>query len=163
MSQARSSRRQEFQNFRNEVDTLYKQYGEITSFKASQDIEKLWPGDQLLTAEEHDEMVEASSGVNLWKEWAKLETAVAKGEKYTAPKATKKYSGIVISLSRFQHPDSSSFNAPEIWWRMEEEYHIGMILQSDNQARILELLDEYANRIFSDFHASAPVPNKPTH
>lgn len=109
------------------------------------------------------EMVEASSGINLWKEWARLETALARGEKYEAPKAEKKYSGIIISLSRFQNPDQSVFTEPEIWWRMEEEYHVGLIIQSDKQERVLELLDKYAEKIYSDFHASAPVPDKPTH
>jgi hypothetical protein len=109
------------------------------------------------------EMVEASSGVNLWKEWAKLETAVARGEKYKAPKSQKKYSGIVISLSRFQKPDTAGFTDSEIWWTMNEEYHIGFIFQSDSQDKVLKLLDNYAERIFNGFHASAPVPDKPSH
>ncbi|MGB0525139.1 MAG: ATP-grasp domain-containing protein [Flammeovirgaceae bacterium] len=109
------------------------------------------------------EMVEAGSGVNLWKEWARLETMVTKGESYKAPKSTKDYAGIVVSLSRFQHPDMSGFNDEEIWWKMNEEYHVGMVLKSNSRTRILELLDDYAQRIFNDFHASAPVPDKPMH
>lgn len=107
------------------------------------------------------EMVEASSGVSLWSEWARVETAMAQGSEYTLPKVEKRYAGIVVSLSRFQYPDDSGFNDPEICWRLRKDYHIGMILQSDNKERILELLDKYANRIHNDFHASAPVPDKP--
>ena len=108
------------------------------------------------------EMVEYSSGINLWREWAKLEVAVAKDEKYKLPKTRKDYAGIVVSLSRHQHPDSSGFVDDEIAWRMKKEYHIGLIVQSKTQQKVLELLNSYTERIFSDYHASAPVPNKPT-
>lgn len=108
------------------------------------------------------EMVEYSSGINLWREWAKLEVAVAKDEKYKLPKTRKDYAGIVVSLSKHQHPDSSGFVDNEIAWRMKKEYHIGLIVQSKTQQKVLELLDSYTERIFSDYHASAPVPNKPS-
>ena len=107
------------------------------------------------------EMVEASSGINLWREWARVEAAMGKGEKYILPKVRKDYSGIVVSLSRHQHPNTEGFNDAEIVWRMKKEYHIGMIVQAKKQQRVLELLEGYTKRIFSDFHASAPVPDKP--
>lgn len=102
------------------------------------------------------EMVEASSGINLWAEWAKLEVAMATDQKYKLPKPTKDYAGIVVSLSRYQHPDQSGFNDPEICWKMNKEYHVGMIVKAKKKERILELLDDYAVRIQKDFHASAP-------
>jgi hypothetical protein len=107
------------------------------------------------------EMVEASSGVNLWAEWAKLETAMAKKVAYEPPVFKNQYAGIVVSLSRFQHPDDSSFNDQEIAWRLRKDHHIGMIVTSDKRERVLELLDHYANRIHHEFHASAPAPDKP--
>jgi biotin carboxylase len=109
------------------------------------------------------EMVEASSGVNLWGEWAKLETAVARGEEYKVPKSRKDYAGIIISLSRHEHADHTPFNAPEVWWRMHEPHHVGMVLKSEKRERVLELLDQYAMVIHKDYHAAAPVPDKPTH
>ena len=108
------------------------------------------------------EMVEFSSGINLWREWAKLEAALARGENYKLPKVRNDHAGIVVSLSRHQYPDSSSFNENEIVWRMNKEYHIGLIVQSKKQSTVLALLDDYTHRIFSDFHAAAPVPNKPS-
>ena len=104
------------------------------------------------------EMVEYSSGINLWREWARVEVAVAKGEKYVLPKVRKDYAGIVVSLSRHQHPNTAGFNDAEIVWRMDKEYHIGLIVQSKSKERVLELLDNYTHRIFNDFHAAAPVP-----
>ncbi len=100
------------------------------------------------------EMVEASSGVNLWGEWARLETAEARGEDYKVPKARKDHAGIIVSLSRFQQPDTSSFDDPEVCWRMKKDYHIGLILKSKSSERIREVLDDYAERVYRDFHAS---------
>lgn len=106
------------------------------------------------------EMVEKASGVNLWTEWAKVETAMVGGTAYKAPKDSKKHAGIVVSLSRFEHPDTSSFNDEEIVWRMNKAWHIGLIVQSDSPERVRELLDGYAKRIQEDFHASVPAPDK---
>ena len=100
------------------------------------------------------EMVEASSGINLWSEWAKIETAKALDKPYKLPKVRKDYAGIVVSLSRFKEPDDASFGDKEIVWRLDKKYHIGLIVQDKKQERILELLDEYAGRIGSEFHAA---------
>lgn len=108
------------------------------------------------------EMVEASSGLNLWFEWAKIEAAVARGEKYVLPKVRKDYAGIIVSLARQEWPDTSQFNDPEIAWRMtEKEYHVGLIVQAKKRERVIELLDDYAARIARDYHASAPAPDRP--
>jgi biotin carboxylase len=107
------------------------------------------------------EMVEASSGINLWREWAKIETAMAKGESYVLPPVENNYSGIVISLCRHEYPDTQSFTDSEIYWQIDKEYHIGFIVKADNRERIMEILDNYAHRIYQDFHASAPVPQNP--
>ena len=109
------------------------------------------------------EMVEASSGINLWREWAIIETAMAKDEEYVLPPVENNYSGIIISLSSQQHPNMEDFKDSEIYWRIEMEYHIGFIVKSDSRERVIELLDDYAQRIYDNFHASAPVPEKSAH
>jgi hypothetical protein len=102
------------------------------------------------------EMVEASSGISLWREWAKLEIAQFEGKKYKLPKTEKIYAGIVVSLIRDFHADYSSFTDEEIVWKMDKDYHIGMIITDKKRQRILELLDNYATHIFQNSHASAP-------
>jgi hypothetical protein len=107
------------------------------------------------------EMVQfASGGINLWAEWAKLETCNLTKTAYKLPKYKNAYAGIVVSLSRFQHPDTSSFTDKEIVWRMNKEWHIGLIVVSDSSERVLELLESYTQRIAKDFHASIPAPDK---
>lgn len=109
------------------------------------------------------EMVEASSGINLWKEWAKMETAVAKNEDYRLPGVRKEYSGIIISLAREEFPDISCFNDPEIVWRMDEPFHVGLVVRAKTREKVMLLLDQYAAVVQERFHASAPSPDRPTH
>ncbi len=108
------------------------------------------------------EMVEAASGVNLWREWAKLETAVARREHYVPPVDSGSHAGLIVSLARQQWPDLSRFTESEICWRMHREFHVGLIINCNDRARILTLLDDYMQRIYQEFHASAPVPDKST-
>jgi hypothetical protein len=107
------------------------------------------------------ELVEAASGINLWREWARLEIASRLGKEYKLPQVQKDYAGIIISLSRFKEPDSGSFSDPEICWRLKKDNHIGFIVKSHKHDRIIELLNEYSHRIQSDFHAAMPAPDKP--
>lgn len=106
------------------------------------------------------EMVEMASGINLWGEWARIESKTLKKETYTLPKVKNNYAGIVVSLSRYEHPDTSSFTDKEIVWRMNKKWHIGLIVVSDSSERVLELLDDYTKRISKEFHASLPAPDK---
>jgi hypothetical protein len=97
------------------------------------------------------EMVEAASNINLWKEWAAIENAVVKEIEYTLPKVKKEYAGIVLTLSKFQHPDLSSFSNSEVCFRVPLDYHAGLIVKSDTSERVLELLDDYAHLLATDF------------
>ncbi|MFV8378706.1 ATP-grasp domain-containing protein [Flavobacterium sp. LB3R33] len=99
------------------------------------------------------EMVAEASNINLWQEWAAIEDALAKGIKYILPKVKKEYAGIVLTLSKFQHPNLSSFSDPEVCFRVPLEYHAGLIIKSDKQERVLELLEDYGNRLVNDFTA----------
>jgi len=97
------------------------------------------------------EMVEAASGINLWKEWAKIEDCLVQGIPYKAPKSHKGFAGIVLTLSKYQHPDLSVFNDPEVCFQVPLDYHAGMIVKSDEHSRVRELLDDYADRLVRDF------------
>ncbi|HMI07687.1 MAG TPA: ATP-grasp domain-containing protein [Flavobacterium sp.] len=108
------------------------------------------------------EMIAAASGINLWSEWAKIEDALVKETKYKLPKIKKEYAGIVLTLSKFENPDLSSFSDDEVCFRVPLEYHAGLIVNSDKQEKVLELLDNYADRLVRDFAtvaAQAAVKN----
>ena len=110
------------------------------------------------------EMVEASSGINIWQEWAKIETAVYNKKDYKLPKVEKSYSGILISLSSHQWPNMDVFDDKEIVWKMNEEYHVGLIVKAKSRDKVIKLLDKYAQMVIDlGLHASAPAPDKPIH
>ena len=99
------------------------------------------------------EMVAEASNINLWKEWAAIENGLVKESKYILPKVKKGYAGIVLTLSKFQHPNLTSFSDPEVCFKVPLEYHAGLIVKSDNQERVLELLEDYGNRLATYFTA----------
>ncbi|MFL0683142.1 MAG: acetyl-CoA carboxylase biotin carboxylase subunit family protein [Algoriphagus aquaeductus] len=104
------------------------------------------------------EMVEAATDINLWAEWAKIEDATVKNRKYELPKVAKNYAGIVLTLSKYEHPDLSSFDDPEVCFRVPLEYHAGLIVKSPKQERIMQLLDHYAERFAKEYSATAEAP-----
>lgn len=107
------------------------------------------------------ETIEAATGLNLWAEWAKIETAT-KESPYELKKPAHLYSGIIVSLARQEWPDTTGYTDPEIVWRMNKHHHAGLIVAAEDQARVDELLAAYSERFYQDFHATAPPPDKPT-
>jgi len=107
------------------------------------------------------DVIEAATGVNLWREWARIEVGGGKTP-YELPNVRRDYAGVVISLARQDHPDTSSYNDPEIVFRIPKHHHAGFVLRANKPQRIEELLDSYAARFREDFYATEPVPDKPT-
>jgi biotin carboxylase len=107
------------------------------------------------------DVVEAATGVNLWREWARLEVAAGK-QAYEVPQARRDYAGVILSLARQERPDTSAYNDAEIIYRVSKYHHAGFVLKSPRAERIEELLGSYATRFSNDFLATQPVPDKPT-
>ncbi|HVF44278.1 MAG TPA: hypothetical protein VM936_14745 [Pyrinomonadaceae bacterium] len=107
------------------------------------------------------EVVEAATGVNLWREWARIEVAGEHG-RYDAPASRDDYAGIVISLARQEWPDTSPYDDPEIVFRLRKRHHVGIIVASRDPERVEWLLNSYACRMLEEFSATMPAPDKPT-
>jgi biotin carboxylase len=109
------------------------------------------------------DLVEAATGINLWAEWAKIEIAGGKAP-YRPPVAKNDSAGLLISLARQEHPDTSGYNDPEIVWRLnDKKHHAGLIVKSPDPGRVQELIDNYAQRFRQDFFASEPPRDKPSY
>jgi biotin carboxylase len=107
------------------------------------------------------ELVEASTGINLWAEWAKIEIC-GEDVPYQLFEHRNDYSGLIISLARQEWPDTSAYTDPEVVWRMKRKNHAGLIVRADDPQRVQDLLDAYLQRFYVDFHTSLPAPDKPT-
>ncbi len=109
------------------------------------------------------DLVEAATGINLWAEWAKIEIAGGKAP-YRPPVARNDNAGLLISLARQEHPDTSAYNDAEIVWRLnDKKHHVGLIVKSSDPARVQELIGSYAQRFRQDFFASQPPRSKPNY
>jgi hypothetical protein len=108
------------------------------------------------------DLVAASTGIHLWSEWAVIE--LAQDERpYTLPERRFDYGGLIVSLSRQEHPDTSAYTDPEIVWRMTDNpYHVGLVVRSPSRARVEELLASYEQRIAHDFLATLPPASSAT-
>lgn len=106
------------------------------------------------------EAFEAASGLNVWAEWAKIETA-PDNDPYVPKVKRKEFGGIVVSLARQKSPDTSAYTDSEIMFRPEREYHAGLVLRSADQSRLRSLLDQYTTRFERDFMSFAPQPDRP--
>ena len=108
------------------------------------------------------DVVELATGVNLWREWARIEVANLRGESYRAPELHALYAGSVLCLAKTADPDTAIFSAPEIVLRLKKHHHAGLIVRSGDPERVRVLLEEYAQRFANEYLATAPVPDKPT-
>ena len=108
------------------------------------------------------DVIETATGINLWREWAGLEVG-AGNQPYQLPAKRDDYAGVILSLARQEHPDTSAYADPEIVYRVTKYHHAGFILKSQSHQRIQHLLDSYARRFQGDFVATQPVPDKPNY
>jgi biotin carboxylase len=106
------------------------------------------------------EAVQYASGINLWEEWAKIEVAYLRGERYQLPQPRAGHAGVINCLARQEWPDLSGYDDPEVVWRLKKKFHAGLIVASPDPKRVQSLLDEYGRRFADDFLAVLPPLEK---
>ena len=104
-------------------------------------------------------VLEHACNFNLWREWAKLETAT-KENTYKLPKLRKDFAGIALALANQEQPDTSHYTDEEIVYRVTKPKHVGMIFYSKKQKRLEQLLAAYTERITADFLAVVPAKER---
>jgi biotin carboxylase len=102
------------------------------------------------------ECVDYASGLNLWREWARIEISNLRGENYKLPQAHSGYAGIINCLAHQEWPDLAGYDDPEVVWRMNKKNHAGLIVASPDAARVETLLNSFAERFAHDFLAVLP-------
>ena len=108
------------------------------------------------------DVIEQATGLNLWKEWARVEISAMRGIHYTLPPTREEHAGSVLCLAKTCEPDTSMFTEPEIVYRMKKHHHAGLIVRSADHERVRLLLEDYAERFAREYLAVAPPPLKPT-
>jgi phosphoribosylamine-glycine ligase len=105
------------------------------------------------------DVLEAASGINLWREWAQLEVSDSTHRVKLKPR--KEHAGIILSLARQEYPDTTAYNDPEIVYRVKKKHHAGLIVRSPTHERVTELLTDYGRRFAEDFIAVLPPLERP--
>ena len=104
-------------------------------------------------------VLEHACNFNLWREWAKLETATEENP-YKLPKLRKEFAGVALALANQDQPDTSGYDDEEIVYRVKKTKHVGLIFYSPKQKRVDQLLQVYTERITIDFLAVAPAKER---
>lgn len=108
------------------------------------------------------DVVEFATGVNLWREWGRIEVMAMRGERYRVPEQKSLYAGSALCLAKTAEPDTSAFTDSEIVLRLKKHHHAGLIVRSANPERVRELVECYSERFAETYLAVEPVPDKPT-
>jgi len=111
------------------------------------------------------EVVKAATGINLMREWARLEVADLRGEPYALPQALPShaggYAGLVQCLSMNGEPDASVFADAEIVGRIQSPYQAGLIVRSDSHKRVAQLIAAYSQTFIDQIVGQAASPERP--
>ena len=105
------------------------------------------------------DVVEAATGINLWREWANVELARDQFP-YALPPTRREHGGIALSLARQEWPDTAGYTDSEIAFRVRKRHHVGLVVRSPSHARVQALLGEYTARFSEDFLAVLPPRQK---
>ncbi len=89
-----------------------------------------------------EELVEATSGLNLWAEWAKLEVAQHRPP-YELPTPEKQYGGLAICMIPWEYVDLTRLGSqPGVQYVQPKPYHLAALVTSDEadevEAKVLD-------------------------
>jgi len=108
------------------------------------------------------DLVEASSNINIWREWAKIEDALLKGKDYEVAKPTGYYSGLIVALIKDISPNYQDFECEEAVKFIPIDYHVGIVYKSNDANIVQERLDTTAEKIHAELLNIIPPKDKPT-
>lgn len=108
-----------------------------------------------------DVLVEQECGVNLWREWARLEAAYLRGESYKVHPRDAKYGGLLLCLSRQEQPPMDRFSDSAVSWTLAENYHAGLVAVSRDSDKLTRLMGRYHRELEQGILAVAPPTQKP--
>lgn len=108
------------------------------------------------------DLVEASTGINIWKEWAKMEDGLLKGTRYEIQKPTGFAAGLLVALANSKNPDYSSLQNDDVAKFLQIENHVGMVYRCDSEEQLLKRLDLAAEQVQQKYLSVIPPKERPT-
>ncbi len=108
------------------------------------------------------DLIEAATGINIWREWARLENSLLENTTYTLAKPTGFSAGLLLSLVNEKNPDTAMFDSGEVYKFIELDHHIGIVFKSDDERVIEQRLDEACELVTERLLNVIPPQTKPT-
>ncbi|MCC2589910.1 acetyl-CoA carboxylase biotin carboxylase subunit family protein [Chryseobacterium sp. MFBS3-17] len=108
------------------------------------------------------DLVEAATGINIWREWARIEDSLLKKKKYAPAEPHTFSAGLLVALANSKNPDYAGFTDDSVEKFLPIENHIGIVYKADSDEKILKLLDEAAEKVTDNFLTILPPQDKPT-
>lgn len=106
------------------------------------------------------DLVEASSGVNLWREWAKIESALLTKSTYALPKIQSFHAGLIVALIKEKSVRKDDFECDELQKILPLNYHAALVYKSESVEKIEKRLDEAADKIIKNYLNILPPRSK---
>lgn len=103
------------------------------------------------------DLVEESTGINLWREWARIEDSVITSTPYKIKTSTAFSAGLLIALIKEKELLKENFSSYDIVRFLPIEYHIGLVVKTKDTERTIEVLDELTEQI-TQHHLSVLPP-----
>ena len=100
------------------------------------------------------QLVEAATGVNLWREWARLEAGDLRHTAYTVPESLEGYAGSVVCAAEGAKPDLDLLDAPAIFARFRKNGQVGLIVRAAGTDHVQKLLDDCSTQIERQFQSA---------
>jgi len=104
-----------------------------------------------------DNLVQAATGVNLWREWANLEIADLRHTGHAVPDSCEGYAGSVLCASQGAVPNLEAFADPAIVTRVRSGTHAGLILRAANPERARNLIGEFTAQLESELAVASAL------
>lgn len=108
------------------------------------------------------DLVEASTGINIWREWARMEDHLLKNIPYQIQKPTAFAAGLLVALTNKRNPEYAEFMCDAVYKFLPIENHIGIVYRSNDDQLVRKCLDETAEKVTSQYLSVIPPKDKPT-
>jgi biotin carboxylase len=93
-----------------------------------------------------EEMVEAESGINLWREWARLEVGEVVPP-YALQRSRDVYAGVLASAAPYERPDASPYLGADVQALPAKPYHLGLLVTGASPEVVSQRLQGLAERV----------------
>lgn len=109
-----------------------------------------------------DQLTTAATGVDLFRESARIQLSRVTGEPYNPPPFTYREAGLVQCLAREEQPCLGDLGElPEVVWQLHKDFHVGAAYAASCASRIESLTDQVLEQFCEQHLAVLPASESP--